>query len=613
MSLSEVKQARGRRETGRARHAARAGRADDPRRGRSASRSACAPTRAPRRRSRRTATDLGKLSVAGAAEDRGRRQEHGREDPRAASRPARSRSSRACAPSTRPPWWRCCASRASGPKAVKRLRAELGVQSIDDLRRVLAEHKLRDLKGFGAEVGGEAGPVAGAPRRSRASIGRTPISVALPLARAHRRAPAEVPGVTHASYCGSLRRFSRDHRRRRHRGRRRAIRSRSWTRWSRCRRSTACSGAATPRPASSRGAGRRSTCAWSRPHQLGAALLYFTGSKGHNIKLRQRALARGLDAERVRAVRARRRQGHRQRDRGGDLRGARPAVHPAGAARGRGRDRGRRERRAAAADRRRLRRLPRAHDGVGRRALVARGGGRGGASRAATACWPSPITPRGRCRASAATRSLEQRARIRAHAGPAGRRADAAPRRRAEHRPDGRARLRPRVPPRRSTGAWPRCTTTSISTAPRRPGAIVTAMQDPTVRMIGHLSARMIGGAPAHRAGSRRDVRRRRGDRHGAGGQRRACRAWTCRSRRCAAARGRNVTFVLTSDAHEAGELERVRYADAQRRARLAGSRARRQRLGRRPPDRLAGPQGPGLAGAGLIAVDGVAPDDSHG
>src|SRR4029453_9925184 len=29
-------------------------------------------------------------------------------------------------------------------------------------------------------------------------------------------------------------------------------------------------------------------------HQLGAALLYFTGSKGHNIKLRMRALARGL-------------------------------------------------------------------------------------------------------------------------------------------------------------------------------------------------------------------------------------------------------------------------------------------------------------------------------
>ena len=47
------------------------------------------------------------------------------------------------------------------------------------------------------------------------------------------------------------------------------------------------------RRASSRTAARRSTCASSRAHQLGAALLYFTGSKGHNIKLRQRALARG--------------------------------------------------------------------------------------------------------------------------------------------------------------------------------------------------------------------------------------------------------------------------------------------------------------------------------
>src|SRR3954471_21525024 len=36
-----------------------------------------------------------------------------------------------------------------GPKALKRLRAELGIASLDDLRRVLAEHRLRDLKGFG--------------------------------------------------------------------------------------------------------------------------------------------------------------------------------------------------------------------------------------------------------------------------------------------------------------------------------------------------------------------------------------------------------------------------------------------------------------------------------
>src|SRR3954468_19997140 len=36
-----------------------------------------------------------------------------------------------------------------GPKALKRLRAELGVQSMDDLRAVLAQQKLRELKGFG--------------------------------------------------------------------------------------------------------------------------------------------------------------------------------------------------------------------------------------------------------------------------------------------------------------------------------------------------------------------------------------------------------------------------------------------------------------------------------
>ena len=38
-----------------------------------------------------------------------------------------------------------------GPKAVKRLRAELGVQSIDDLRRALAEQRVRGLAGFGAK------------------------------------------------------------------------------------------------------------------------------------------------------------------------------------------------------------------------------------------------------------------------------------------------------------------------------------------------------------------------------------------------------------------------------------------------------------------------------
>src|SRR5215468_7039410 len=94
-----------------------------------------------------------------------------------------------------------------GPKALQRLRAELGVTSIDDLRRVLVEHKLRALKGFG-QKSEEKLAQSLARLDEQGSVGRTPISVALPLATRVVARMMEVPGVTHASYCGSLRRFS---------------------------------------------------------------------------------------------------------------------------------------------------------------------------------------------------------------------------------------------------------------------------------------------------------------------------------------------------------------------------------------------------------------------
>src|SRR4051812_46364737 len=94
-----------------------------------------------------------------------------------------------------------------GPKALKRLRAELGVQSIDDLRRVLGEHKLRGLKGFG-EKSEDKLAQALARLEAQGSVDRTPISVALPLAERLVARMRELPGVEHAAYCGSLRRFS---------------------------------------------------------------------------------------------------------------------------------------------------------------------------------------------------------------------------------------------------------------------------------------------------------------------------------------------------------------------------------------------------------------------
>ena len=179
-----------------------------------------------------------------------------------------------------------------GPKALKRLRAELGVASIDDLRRVLGEHKLRALKGFG-EKSEEKLAQALARLEEQGAVERTPISVAWPLGERIVARMREVPGVTHASVCGSLRRFSET-----------------------IGDVDVVVVAVDSEPVMEAlvsmnlvdrilGRGPTKTSVVTRrgtqvdlrvvtPHQLGAALLYFTGSKGHNIKLRQRALARGL-------------------------------------------------------------------------------------------------------------------------------------------------------------------------------------------------------------------------------------------------------------------------------------------------------------------------------
>jgi len=179
-----------------------------------------------------------------------------------------------------------------GPKAIRRLRDELGVQSIDDLRAALREHRLRELKGFG--IASEDKLTRTLDRlQAQGATSRTPISVALPLAERITALLSEVPGVSHAAYCGSLRRF--------------------------CElvgdidivvaaadpeavMQTVATLAVVERTLA-RG-GRKISVVTRRgiqidvrvveSQQLGAAQLYFTGSKAHNIKLRQRALARGL-------------------------------------------------------------------------------------------------------------------------------------------------------------------------------------------------------------------------------------------------------------------------------------------------------------------------------
>jgi DNA polymerase (family 10) len=178
-----------------------------------------------------------------------------------------------------------------GPKAVAKLRTELGVQSLDDLRKALADHKVRDLKGFGAKSE-EKFIQAIARMDAQGPTDRTPISVALPLAKRVVQRMLEIPGVSHASYAGSLRRFSETV------GDIDII--------------VAAKDAAPVMEAFAtmavvdhvlvRGEGKTSVVTQRgtqidlrvvKEKELGAAMLYFTGSKGHNIKLRQRALTRG--------------------------------------------------------------------------------------------------------------------------------------------------------------------------------------------------------------------------------------------------------------------------------------------------------------------------------
>lgn len=179
-----------------------------------------------------------------------------------------------------------------GPKMLGRLRAELGVQSLADLRRVLAEQRLRGLKGFG-EKSEEKLRLAVAKLEEQGVLDRSPIADALPLAERILEELRAVPGVSHAQYAGSLRRFSETI------GDIDIIVTAS---------------AAEPVMQAlirssvvdrvlAQGEGKTSIVTRGEvqvdlrvvaDHQLGAALLYFTGSKGHNIKLRQRALARGL-------------------------------------------------------------------------------------------------------------------------------------------------------------------------------------------------------------------------------------------------------------------------------------------------------------------------------
>jgi len=443
-----------------------------------------------------------------------------------------------------------------GPKTLQKLRSELAVQSIDDLRTALAEHKLRDVKSLGPKSEQKLAQAL-ARLEAQGSIERTPISVALPLAERVVEQLRELPGVSRADYCGSLRRFSET-----------------------IGDIDLVVAAQDPEPVMEalvkmsfvervvvRGAAktsivtRRGTQVDLRvvqAHEYGAALLYFTGSKGHNIKLRQRALTRGwtLNEYALSEIEGGKVIASESEEQIYEALGL-PFIAPVLRE-----DCGEIE----AAERHGLPRAVGSVIGDFHVHTDLSGDGRSRledvvAAAKARGCRVLAITEHAENTLSGVKREplIEQRARLRAIQAELGDTLKLLHGVELNIGPNGELDYDAEF---RRSFDWCLASVHDRFELDRaaQTRRIVTAMQEPAVRMIGHLSARMIGGRPpidldldaifdaAESTGTALEIN---------GGLPRLDLSVAALTR----ARERNVTFVLTSDAHHTRELDRVRYA----------------------------------------------------
>jgi DNA polymerase (family 10) len=178
-----------------------------------------------------------------------------------------------------------------GPKTLKMIRAELGVEDLEGLQRAIAAEQLRELPGLGKtseEKIAKSIERLGLHGKDR----RTPLVEALPLARSLAARIAALDDVETAVPCGSIRRFSD------------TVGDIDIVVATTAPAAVSEFVVGLPEAAEFVGSGGTKTSFLTRenlqvdvrtvePGQLGSALLYFTGSKSHNIALRQRAIDRG--------------------------------------------------------------------------------------------------------------------------------------------------------------------------------------------------------------------------------------------------------------------------------------------------------------------------------
>ncbi len=179
-----------------------------------------------------------------------------------------------------------------GPKTVQLVRAKLGVHDVEALKQAIADEKLRTLPGLGAT---SEAKIAKAIERLGMSgkDRRTPIADAMPLSDRLRDDLAALDGVEQVEVCGSLRRMSE------------TIGDIDITVASLTPEPVMEAVRTHPEASEVILSGSTKTSFLTvtglqidvrvvEPEQFGAATLYFTGSKAHNIELRQRAIDRGM-------------------------------------------------------------------------------------------------------------------------------------------------------------------------------------------------------------------------------------------------------------------------------------------------------------------------------
>ncbi|WP_254543333.1 DNA polymerase/3'-5' exonuclease PolX [Halomarina pelagica] len=176
-----------------------------------------------------------------------------------------------------------------GPKTVGTLYYELGVRTLDDLEAAARAEEIREVPGFGAKT--EENILANLDF-ARQSNERQLLSRARPLADEIQRHFADVAAVGRSEVAGSLRRWkptigdvdllvaSDDPE---------AV-VEAFTGWE----DADAVIEAGPTKASVRSAGIRVDLRVVAPEEFGAALQHFTGSRDHNISVRDRAIERGL-------------------------------------------------------------------------------------------------------------------------------------------------------------------------------------------------------------------------------------------------------------------------------------------------------------------------------